>query len=225
MLSTVRLAPEKVPLKRVILLILQPGLLFFLLLITPLTLCLILLLFLPLIFIWLVGFTLALAAHGCMLLLPQQGQRLQDLLTRLHLPAIEQFKHDIGLAARQTIFIARLFLKTLSGHISSILATLLDVLTGYGYKPKRTLFWYIVTVLSFAGAYYQLGASVTGHPFDRVGAAVFSILAFHGRGFFPSGGDLIYNSKVVVLGAVEAVIGLLIELSFVATFTGRFFRR
>ena len=29
----------------------------------------------------------------------------------------------------------------------------------------------------------------------------------------------------VILGAVEAVIGLLIELSFIATFTGRFFRR
>ena len=228
MLSSVKLAPENFLPKRVILLILQLGFVLYLLLMTPLTLCLILLLCLPLIFIWLLGLALSLAVHAFMILLPRQRQKLQDLLTLLHLPAIEQFKHDIGSAARQTIFIARLFVKTLSGHASSILSMLLDVLTGYGYKPHWTLIWYVVTVSLFAIAYYHLGPHVTPHPLKltKVGAVIFSITAFHGRGFFTGGSDLGgYDSQMVILGAVEAVIGLLIELSFVATFTGRFFRR
>jgi hypothetical protein len=36
------------------------------------------------------------------------------------------------------------------------------------------------------------------------------------------GGELGYDSLITILGAIEAVIGLLIELSFIATFTQRF---
>jgi hypothetical protein len=47
------------------------------------------------------------------------------------------------------------------------------------------------------------------------------ISAFHGRGFFQpvqSPGD-----KVAILAAIEAVFGPFIEISFIATFTQRFF--
>jgi hypothetical protein len=52
---------------------------------------------------------------------------------------------------------------------------------------------------------------------------VLSVSAFHSRGFFQpvqSLGDL-----VAILAAVEAIIGLLIQISFLATFTQRFFGR
>jgi uncharacterized protein YjbI with pentapeptide repeats len=225
MLSTVKLAPENFLLKRVFLLLFQLALLFYVLICTPIILCLMLLLCMPLILTWLLGLTLSLTMQGAMMLLPEQRQRLQTLLTKLHVPAIERFKSDIGSAARQTISITQLFITTLSGHASTIFSMLLDVLAGYGYKPKWTLFWYVVTVLSFTFAYLHVGAIVDHHPLDRVGALIFSVTAFHGRGFFTAGNDIPYDSQTIILGAIEAVIGLLIELSFVATFTGRFFRR
>jgi hypothetical protein len=48
-----------------------------------------------------------------------------------------------------------------------------------------------------------------------------SLTAFHGRGFFAqqfSPGD-----PQAIIAAVEAVVGLLIEISFIATFTQRYF--
>jgi hypothetical protein len=54
-------------------------------------------------------------------------------------------------------------------------------------------------------------------------AVVVSVTSFHGRGFFQplqSPGD-----KVAILAAIEAAIGLLLEITFIATFTNRFFAR
>jgi hypothetical protein len=50
---------------------------------------------------------------------------------------------------------------------------------------------------------------------------VFSVTSFHGRGFFP--GTLSLEDTLTKLAAPEAVIGLVIEISFIATFTQRFF--
>jgi hypothetical protein len=58
-------------------------------------------------------------------------------------------------------------------------------------------------------------------PVNWYEALVLSVSAFHGRGFFQplqNPGD-----PVAILAAAEAVIGLLIEISFIATFTQRFF--
>jgi hypothetical protein len=51
---------------------------------------------------------------------------------------------------------------------------------------------------------------------------VFSVASFHGCGLFPSE-NVTLHSPLTVLAALEAVIGLLIEISFIATFTQRFF--
>jgi uncharacterized protein YjbI with pentapeptide repeats len=91
---------------------------------------------------------------------------------------------------------------------------------GYGYRPGRTLFWYVITVFGFAVAYYLLGPA-QGHAFQPDGALVFSVTSFHGRGFFPGGLDV--EDTVTKLAAAEAVIGLFIEISFIATFTQRYF--
>jgi hypothetical protein len=76
------------------------------------------------------------------------------------------------------------------------------------------------------GLYGLLGTVVptcgqTGYPFSPLEAAVFSLTSFHGRGFFPGGLSL--DDPVTVLAALEAVIGLFIEISFIATFTQRCF--
>lgn len=108
-----------------------------------------------------------------------------------------------------------------------ILSGFLDLLAGYGYHPLRTLFWYALVICTFALAYHYVWVTyhlekVTHHPLSYVGAFVFSITAFHGRGFF-LGGDFGYDSLITILAAIEAVIGLIIEFSFIATFTQRFF--
>jgi hypothetical protein len=55
-------------------------------------------------------------------------------------------------------------------------------------------------------------------------AFVFSLTSFHGRGFSPGfTGNSSLHEPLVMLAAFEAVIGLFIEISFIATFTQRYF--
>ncbi len=93
----------------------------------------------------------------------------------------------------------------------------LDILAGYGYRPERSVGIYLLTVLLFTIVYLFAGKL----PFGQ--ALVFSVTAFHGRGFLP--GPFKLDSPVTALAAFEAVMGLFIEISFIATFTQRFFGR
>jgi Pentapeptide repeats (8 copies) len=96
----------------------------------------------------------------------------------------------------------------------------LDLLAGYGYRPGRTLLWYVLVIVGFATAYALIG-QLSAFP-DTL---VFSLMSFHGRGFFPSlNGETLHN-RLVVVASIEAVVGLFIEISFIATFTQRFFGR
>lgn len=98
----------------------------------------------------------------------------------------------------------------------------LDALAGYGYRPGRSVIWYLATILVFALAYHFLG-ELALYPPD---AFVFSIMSFHGRGFFPSlSQETNLHNPLVMLAALEAIIGLLIEISFITTFTQRFLGR
>jgi uncharacterized protein YjbI with pentapeptide repeats len=92
----------------------------------------------------------------------------------------------------------------------------LDLLAGYGYAPQRSLIWYIVTVLSFAVLYLI----VAQLPLQE--ALILSVTSFHGRGF---PGSLTLHDPIMIVAAAEAIFGLLIEISFIATFTQRFFAR
>jgi len=91
----------------------------------------------------------------------------------------------------------------------------LDLLVGYGYRPGRTLFWYLAIIFGFSIAYFASG------NLSPLEAFIFSLTSFHGRGFFP-GSTLYLNDTRVILAAFEAVVGLLIEASLIATFTQRF---
>jgi uncharacterized protein YjbI with pentapeptide repeats len=93
----------------------------------------------------------------------------------------------------------------------------LDILAGYGYKPGRSLLIYILMIAGFATCYHLIG-----HLSPRE-ALIFSVTSFHGRGFFP--GPLALSNPLTGLAAIEAVVGLFIEISFIATFTQRFFGR
>jgi uncharacterized protein YjbI with pentapeptide repeats len=100
---------------------------------------------------------------------------------------------------------------------SYLFSWFLDILAGYGYKPERSLGFYLLTVVAFAATYRLTGGLSLRE------ALVFSITSFHGRGFLP--GTYSLASPETALAACEAIIGLFIEISFIATFTQRFFGR
>jgi len=84
-----------------------------------------------------------------------------------------------------------------------------------------TLIWYLVIIFGFALAY-----AIFGHLPFFPDAFVFSLTSFHGRGFFPGlGSENSLHNPLVIMAAFEAVVGLLIEISFIATLTQRFFGR
>lgn len=110
-------------------------------------------------------------------------------------------------------------LRTLAAYLVSCA---LFALAGYGYRPARSLVAYVAVLTGFAAVYYAIGG-VVHSPLSLVGAAVFSVTSFHGRGFFPGGVAL--DSPLTVLAALEAFAGLVIEVTLIATLTQRLFGR
>ena len=96
----------------------------------------------------------------------------------------------------------------------------LDMLAGYGYKPWRSFVAYLIVITAFATAYFVIGRTV-GPILSPLGSLVFSMTSFHGRGFFHGGIGL--DDPLTVLAALEAFVGLLIEVTFIATLTQRLF--
>jgi hypothetical protein len=96
----------------------------------------------------------------------------------------------------------------------------LDLLSGYGYKPWRCFAAYLIVIAAFATAYFIIGHTV-GPALSPLGSVVFSMTSFHGRGFFPGGIGL--DDPLTVVAAFEAFVGLLIEVTFIATLTQRLF--
>ena len=96
----------------------------------------------------------------------------------------------------------------------------LDLLAGYGYKPWRSFVAYLLVIVAFATAYFVIGHTV-GPVLSLLDSFVFSMTSFHGRGFFPGGISL--DDPLTVLAALEAFVGLLIEVTFIATLTQHLF--
>ena len=101
-----------------------------------------------------------------------------------------------------------------------LLSLLLDLLSGYGYKPGRSFIAYLIVIAAFAVTYFIIGQTA-GPSLSPLGSFVFSMTSFHGRGFFPGGIGL--DDPLTVVAAFEAFIGLLIEVTFIATLTQRLF--
>ncbi len=128
--------------------------------------------------------------------------------------ALEEQNAHIGIRS----WIRRLWQRTRL-VASYLFSGFLDIVAGFGYKPERSLFIYLLTVLLFALVYHF--SDVKDLPLHE--ALILSITSFHGRGFINTSFSL--ASPITALAAVEAVIGLFIEISFIATFTQRFFGR
>src|SRR5205807_4418139 len=96
----------------------------------------------------------------------------------------------------------------------------LSLLTGYGFKPWRSFLSYILVISTFAIVYNLIGQTL-GPSMSWVGSFVFSMTSFHGRGFFPGG--IALDDPLTVIAAIEAFVGLLIEVTFIATLTQRLF--
>jgi uncharacterized protein YjbI with pentapeptide repeats len=98
---------------------------------------------------------------------------------------------------------------------------LLDLISGHGYKPLRSFATYLFFIVGFALIYYFLRDST--HPaLNPLDSIIFSITSFHGRGFMP-GENVTLHNPLTIFAAIEAIIGLVIEISFIATFTQRYF--
>ena len=108
-------------------------------------------------------------------------------------------------------------------------SSLLNIVSGYGDKPGRALAVYLTVIGLFAATFLAVTAPTSpifyggSQPLEWYEAIVLSLSSFHGRGFFPS--DISLGNPVAVVAALEAVIGLFIELVLIATFTQRFFAR
>jgi hypothetical protein len=99
-------------------------------------------------------------------------------------------------------------------------SALLDMVAGHGERPGRIFVSYLIVVVAFAAAYLAVGlpSGLIPGPLDAV---VFSPTSFHGRGFFPNEAVSLHD-PLTVLAASEAVVGLFIELTLIATFSRRF---
>ena len=98
----------------------------------------------------------------------------------------------------------------------------LAVLTGYGFRMSRILVAYGLLILTFGGAYWGLDRHAHD-PLNFGQALIVSITAFHGRVF--SYNPFTLSDPQIVVTAIEAICGLVIEGLFVAMLVQRFFNR
>jgi len=102
------------------------------------------------------------------------------------------------------------------------------LIAGYGYRFGRTFLTYLAVISGFAALYYSYGVhdilphNKSGpHHLSWYEAFVVSLTAFHGRGFFV--GTFSPGDPQALVAAIEAFLGLLIEVIFIATLTRRLF--
>jgi hypothetical protein len=127
--------------------------------------------------------------------------------------------------AYHTQFLRRQVLRRQRQWAQYVGSVLLDWTSGYGYRPARSFLAYVIINALFAGAYALLAhLGLTALQFSSWDSPlVLSVTSFHGRVFFAGGLPL--TDWVARVGAIEAIVGLLIEITFIATFTQRFFAR
>jgi hypothetical protein len=95
----------------------------------------------------------------------------------------------------------------------------LFLLAGYGYKLWRCALWYAGIVLVFMLLYWWLD------PINMPWwvALLESVNVFHGRGAAPNLVSLAHPLRFTILTVIEAIIGLVVEVVFVATVLQRLF--
>lgn len=120
-----------------------------------------------------------------------------------------RFAYRAQIMQRKLFWYQRKFLSYL-GSLS------LALVSGYGYKAGRCFIAYALVIGLFATIYHLLGT----HPAWNE-SIVISMTAFHGRGFFPE--QFHPGDPQALAAAIEALVGLLIEITLIVTLTQRFF--
>jgi uncharacterized protein YjbI with pentapeptide repeats len=110
----------------------------------------------------------------------------------------------------------RIVLRQQGKFVGYLFSLFIDLLAGYGYKPWRSFLAYLLVISVFALTYYHLSTHLAWNE-----AIVISMTAFHGRGFFPD--QFKPGDPQALVAAIEAFVGLLIEVTFIATLTQRLF--
>jgi uncharacterized protein YjbI with pentapeptide repeats len=105
---------------------------------------------------------------------------------------------------------------------SYLLTWPLDLFAGYGYKPMRALLTYLLVVIGFMLLYAVAGTAQASH-LSWSQLFIVSMTAFHGGAFLPN--QFAMDSPQAPISAIEAFVGLLIEVSLIAAFAQRFFRK
>lgn len=93
----------------------------------------------------------------------------------------------------------------------------LALLSGYGYKPQRCFYGYVIVVVAFTLLHYIVGKGAI----DLLTSFFMSIQAFHGRPFLSFSLRPGTTNPYLVLESIETIFGLLIEALIVAIFTQR----
>jgi uncharacterized protein YjbI with pentapeptide repeats len=103
--------------------------------------------------------------------------------------------------------------------------SLLNLISGQGEEPGRIFIAYAIIISLFTGIYWAVSHQfhTSARPLQWYEALVLSLSSFHGRGFFPS--QIGLGDPLAMIAAVEAVVGLFIELILIATFTNRFLNK
>ncbi|HEY6284750.1 MAG TPA: pentapeptide repeat-containing protein [Ktedonobacteraceae bacterium] len=97
-----------------------------------------------------------------------------------------------------------------------LLSGFINLLAGYGYRFWRSFLAYAVVIAVFAAIYYHISPHISWYE-----SIVISMTAFHGRGFFPT--QFNPGDPQAIAAAIEAFIGLFIEITLIATLTQRLF--
>lgn len=105
--------------------------------------------------------------------------------------------------------------------ITWFLLLLLEGVVGYGERPNRAATTYMVVIGAFSILYHTLD-SLPWSFHGWIQALVVSVASFHGRGFFQP--SLASSDPLALSAIVEAVIGVFVELAFIASFGKRVLR-
>lgn len=122
----------------------------------------------------------------------------------------------------------RVLLRSQKKWLRWFFSCVLDHLAGYGYKPGRSLAIYLAVLLLFTFFFHfipnswdnGIGSSSIHTPLAWADAFLFSLVSFHGRVNAPP--SLMFNGLYAWISISETLLGLVVELSFIAAFTQRF---
>ncbi len=112
---------------------------------------------------------------------------------------------------RQWLRVRRLWLPYLGSLV-------LDLVSGYGERLGSIIWSYLAFVLGFGLIDFILGVTV-GPSLTLINAIILSVVSFHGGGFLSG---IALGGPLSVCVAIESIVGLAIEMIFIASLCRRF---